>query len=108
MRSSGRGASVRVQSIGRSVGRQLYTYPGFSRWCPCLPKRECERKHHDERAKGDADVRGECGAEISRTGEFQETRGRENVCERGGGYAAGYLERYAEIARNERYCREGR
>ena len=34
----GDGASVR----GRSVGHRLYTYPGFSCWCPCLAKRKCE------------------------------------------------------------------
>ena len=38
--------------------------------------------------------------------ELEETRSWEDVCERGGGYTAGYLECHAEITRNERHCRQ--
>jgi len=55
---------------GVRVSRRLYAYPRFSCWCPCLAKRECERKHQDECAKGNAGVCGDSGAEISRTSEF--------------------------------------
>jgi hypothetical protein len=90
----------------RVAVRRLYANLGFPCWRPCLAKRECERKYQDDSTKGDACECGDGGVEISRTGEFQETRCWEEVCERGGGYTTGYLECYAEIARNDRYRRQ--